>query len=152
MLGKIGEVFSFLGKSVFFKNCVFNNVLRPKKKSYYYHSNCQNNFLALINRFLRFVTLDNLRKMGQTHLFTGKVTFFQKFVFSATSQVLKIDLITSTLYAKISFWLLWIVLWGLSNSTIRKNMGQIQFFTEKVAAFRKICVLNNFLGSKEKIL
>ena len=78
MREKIGEVFSFLGKSVFFKNCVFNNLLRPEKRSYYYHSNCQKTFSALINRFLRFVTLDNLRKNGANTFVHWKSAFFSK--------------------------------------------------------------------------
>ena len=83
MLGKIGEVFSFLGKSVFFSKIVFSTTSYVLKKSYYYQSNCQNIFLALINRFLRFVTLDNLRKYGANTFVHWKSAFFSKFcVFS----------------------------------------------------------------------
>ena len=53
------------------------------------HITCQNIFLALINRFLRFITLDNLRKNGANTFVHWKTAFFLKFVFSATSQVLK---------------------------------------------------------------
>ena len=84
MREKIGEVFSFLGKSVFFSKIVFSTTSYVlKKRSYYYQRNCQNIFLALINRFLRFVALDNLRKNGANTFVHWKSAFFSKFcVFS----------------------------------------------------------------------
>ena len=85
MREKVGEVFSFLRKSVlFFKTCVFSNLLRPKKWSYCYHSICQNIFSALIKRpwGLSHSTIwENIR---QTQLFTWILLFFQKIVLSTT--------------------------------------------------------------------
>ena len=45
-----------------------------------------------------------------------------------------------------------IVSWRLSHSTIRKTIGQVHLFTEEIAFFKKIIVLNNLLGPKELIL
>ena len=80
MREKNGEFFSFLGKSVFFSNsCVLNNLLRPKKWSYYYHSYCQNIFLDPINRFLRFFTLEILKTYrANTFLHWKDCLFFKK--------------------------------------------------------------------------
>ena len=67
---------------LFSKTFVFNNILRPKKWSYYYHSNCQNIFLALINRFMRFATLDTLRKQKANTFVHLKIAFlFKKMCF-----------------------------------------------------------------------
>ena len=134
--------------AAFSKTCVFNNISGPKKWSFYYHSNCQNIFLALINPFLKFDTLDNLRKNGANTFVHWKTAFFSKVcVFSNLLGPQK-ELITSTLKIRISFWLFWMVFWALSISTIRKIIGQIHFLTEKIAFFQKKCVLNNLLGSQ----
>ena len=136
MREKIGEVFSFLGKSAFFSKIgVFNNVWRPEKGSYCYQSNCQTILSApiIVSWRLSHSTLwENIR---QTHFFTWKLPFFPKIVFSTTFFVLNSyyfhtscqnifsDLITRFL--------------RFLHSTIRKRTRQIHFFTEKVAFFQK---------------
>ena len=82
---KWGSFFIPWLECLFSKICVFNNLLRPKEWSYYYHSNCQIIFLAPIKRFLRFDTLDNLRKHKANTFVHWKTAFFPKVVFSATS-------------------------------------------------------------------
>ena len=72
------------------KNLISTTTQVLKKWSYNFHSECQNNFWTLISCPLMFLTLYNARKKGQNLLFTGKVVFFfKKFLFSATSYVLK---------------------------------------------------------------
>ena len=133
----MAKFFHSLERVFFSKICVFNNLLGPKNWSYYYHSNCQNIFLALINRFLRFITLDNLRKYRANTFVHWKTAFFSKnYVFSNLLGPKK-DHITSKLIVRKSFWLLWIVFWGFSISTIRKNIGQLHFLSEKIAFFQK---------------
>ena len=133
----MGQKHLFSGKLLFSKICVFNNLLGPKNWSYYYHSNCQNIFMALINRFLRFITLDNLRKYRANTFVHWKTAFFSKICVFSKLLGPKKDHITSTFIVRISFWLLWIVFWAFSNPKIRKNIGQPHFLTEKIAFFQK---------------
>ena len=100
---KIGEVFSFLGKSVLFSKIVyFNNLLRPIKRSYYYHSISQNIFLALMNRFLRFVKLNNSKKYeANTILYWKDCLPSKNMCFEQPLRSQRKDLTTCTINAKI---------------------------------------------------
>ena len=63
MRERIGQNLFFAGRLPYFsENCVYNNLLGPKKRSYNFHSNCQNTLWTLADRSLRFITLDNARK------------------------------------------------------------------------------------------
>ena len=76
---------------IFFpKVCVLNNLAGPEKWSYNFHSTCQKTLWTIINCPVRFVTLDITSKNGPKVFPHWKnCLFFQKVVFSTTSQVLK---------------------------------------------------------------
>ena len=58
----LAKFFHSLERMLFFKKVCFQQILGPKTWFYYFHSSCQIIFLALLNRFLRFVTLDSSKK------------------------------------------------------------------------------------------
>ena len=60
----------------FSENCLFNNLLGPKKRSYKFQSNCLKNLLTLINCCLNFVMLNITRKTGQIVSFHWKDCLF----------------------------------------------------------------------------
>ena len=113
-----------------------------KKCSYKFYSNCQNSLWPLTKCPLRFVTLDITRKNRPQYFYHWKVChFFQKFVFSTTSQVLKNALICSTVMTRKPFGPLQIFPGGLSHSIEREKIGHKVFFTGNFDFFlkKKLC-------------
>ena len=84
--GKIGHNSFSLASSPFFQSFVYSTTSYVLQKwSFNFHSKCYNTFWTQINCSVKFVTLDNRRKIGQSLFFTGKVAFFLlKVVFSTT--------------------------------------------------------------------
>ena len=107
--------------------------------SYNFHSNCWITFWTLTNRVLRFVTLDYTRKNRPNYFLTGKIAFFQKFVFNNLWDSQNFVLITSAVIVRLPPGPLKSVPWGLSYS-IKREKGQNLFFTGKIAFFSKQCV------------
>ena len=71
----------YTGKTAFIsKNCVFKQLLGPKKCSHKFFNNCQNSFWFPLNCFLSLVTLDNTTKNGPKVFVFVKKAFFETFV------------------------------------------------------------------------
>ena len=132
----------FTGKLIFFKNLCFQQPLRSLKRSYYFYPNCQNIFLALVNRFLMYVTLDNLRKNGANAFVHCKTAFFSKIcVFSNLSGPKK-----NSYYLHINcqnnfLSLITRLLRFVTLDNLRKN-GANTFVHWKTAFCSKVCVFS----------
>ena len=137
---------------LFFQKILFSTTSQVLKEcSHKFHSSCHNSFWTPISCFLRFVTLDKTRRNRRQYFFRWNDSFFQKLVFSTTSEVLKKcsyefynDCQNTCLTLKncpVRF---------VTLDNTRKNRRQ-HFFAEKVAFFSKKCVFNNSLGSKKTL-
>ena len=151
---KLGHLLFFTGKfAFFFQKFMFSTTSQVLQKwSNNFESKCQDTFWNLINCLLRFVTLENTRKIGHKIFFTGYFAFFLKFcVFNNLSGPKKSCYKFYSNCQK-TFWTLIYCSVKWVNSIIRGKMGHNIFFTGKIAFFSKICVFNNFLGPKKMLL
>ena len=107
ILEEIGHKLFFTGEIAFFSKIFVLNILGPKKWSYSFNSNCRNPFWTLLNCPLRIITLDIARQNRLKFFFTGIVAFFfQKFMFSATSWVLKKWYFNFNINCQVTLWTL----------------------------------------------
>ena len=120
----------------------------------WFHKNRHITLWTLINCSLRFVILDTTRKNRPQCFFHWKVCLsFQKVVFSTTPKVLKNALIGSTVNVRIPFGPLQIVLWCLSHSIIRENIGHNFFSLERLPFFfQKVVFSTTFMSYKNGLI
>ena len=77
MRERIGQNLFSAGRLPYFsENCVYNNLLGPKKWSYNFHSTCENTSWTIISCLLRYFTIDNARKRRPKSFLHWKVCFF----------------------------------------------------------------------------
>ena len=115
------------------------------------HSKSQKSLWTLVNRYLRFVTLDNARKSGlKFFLHWTACLFFKIFCFQESIRCYRNDLLISTVNVRIPCGPLLTFRQGLSHSMVRGQIGQNLFFTGKFAFFfKKDFVSNKLLGVTE---
>ena len=75
---KNGQKSFFFGTIAFLLKNLILDSLGPKNWSFNLHKNCQLTFRTPIKSFLRFVILDNTRKIGELGFFIGRIAFFSK--------------------------------------------------------------------------
>ena len=142
----------------YFQKLVFSTTSWVLQKwSHNFHSNCQITFWTLTNGPTRFVKFDNRKKNRPNLFLQWNLCLFllKSFCFQQTACSVLLDRnarISSTVFVKLPFRPLQIVVWGLSDSIIGEKIGQICFPTGKVAFFSEIFVFNNLLGPKDLIV
>ena len=96
--------------------------------------------------FLRLLIVDNMRKSLQIILFTEKIAFFffKNMCFQQFLRCCRNGFITSTVIVKIPFWRLQIILWGLSHSIWREQIGQKNFSLEILLSFQNFVLSTTF--------
>ena len=147
------ELFFSLEILPFFQKFVFSTTSwLLKKGSYTFHSICQNTLCTPINCPRRFVALDGARKKRPKSFIHWKVClFFQKFVFSTTSWLLKKWPYILHKKFKNTLWSLTEV---YSMSALVGKMGKkwAKIFFFRTIAFNLKTLDLDFLGKKEMII
>ena len=117
--------FSLLERLPFFQKNVFSTTSQVLEKwSDHKPNNSEKTLRTLTNCPLRFVTLNNTRKIGpKIFLHRRKGLFFKKFHFQQHLRSWRNDLITSTVLVKKHCAPLQAVPRGLSHSIIREKIG-----------------------------
>ena len=110
-----------------------------QKRSFDFHSNCQNTLWTFIKCSLRFVILDNTRKRPKSFLHRKDCLFLSKVcVFQQPLRCYRSDLITSTVNVGIPFGPLQIVDEVCHNRLYEKEKAKIISYW-KDCFFSKIC-------------
>ena len=119
----------------FWRLCVFNNLLGPRKCSYKFQSSCQNSSWTPIKSSLIFVTLEDTRKNGPKTFVFVETAKFWNVCFYRLLRSRANDLIICTKNVKKPFGpllSLFLVPWRFLCSIKREKLGQSFFFTYKI--------------------
>ena len=141
----------FTGENAFFSKIFVFNILGPKKWSCSFNSNCRNPFWTLFNCPLRIITLDDARQNRlKSLLHWNGCLILQKFMFSATSWVLKKWSYNFNINCQVTLWnliscSLTFVMFYNTRGNRRKS-----FLHWKVCLFLQKFVFSKPFGSRRK--
>ena len=144
------KFFLYWKNYLFFKNLCFQQPIRSQRVDLIFPQLMSDYLVDTSKSSLRFVTLNKTRKIGQKFPFTGKIAFFQKLVFSTTSQVPIERSQKPDSNCQTSFWTL--IIWFLRFVTLDNSRKRSQkVLSPWKQLFFEMFLSIDFLGPKEFI-